>query len=265
MSTNRFITWLTSPLPQDKEIPWVNSIDGIALNHAQVSGNMGAFSIPVFVLILTSIIDSPSLCDTSGIHENISFTLGLFLLSTLYFMLTSILYSVSIKQEEKHQFMIFSCSGHIYLSAAIALFCGFYMLVLTQNIQMLSTMTQIMMIGGFLGGYFAAWIPMRMAFRLPLINGIFIFLLSSALSCFISFFYTSDISIPTNTKLTLGFSIALSIVLLVFIFNALSFTYLEIFTKGREKIIAQISAFFLSTLSLLTILITLYTDFSAGN
>jgi hypothetical protein len=233
------------------EPAWAKTIGEVATNHAQVAGILGGFSVASFILLL-------QLQNSESIDFNTQIILGLFLLAMFGFIYTSILYSVTIHQsqqeEEQRQFFVFIASGYLYLFSAIVSFTAFHFLIKYHSLDSLEYLTKIMIIGSLIGGYFSVWMPIEKLLRVEPVFGIAIFFLALTVA------WVVTPNIPhtgAEVLIKLLFGIGIFMLASVFGFATMTHTYLECFTRtrNREAMTSLVTLFITTVFSICVVII----------
>lgn len=199
---------------------WQDEIRSVSTTHTQVTGMLAGFSATIVVLII-------------GLHfgKNINLkdqtpaevSLGIFAMAFFGYVATGILYSISVERYGEHRSFLFSTASIIYYFSGILSFAAVYPLIRLIESSALKWGVLIMVVGGMLGGYLAAAIPLR---DLLLIKRKYIFgILLASVSTSIAFYVLLTLGFGIQNSALLGWLLFGCAAVVVTAFNFVAFTF----------------------------------------
>jgi hypothetical protein len=136
---------------------WRDEISTVASSHNTVTGMLAGFSATIVVLIIGLRFGNNI---SLGENPPAAVSLGIFSMAFFGYVATGILYSISVERYGNHRFFLFSTASVIYYLSGILSFSAVYPLILLIQSNALQRGVKIMILGGLVGGFLAAAIPL---------------------------------------------------------------------------------------------------------
>jgi len=232
---------------------WEQEIGDISSNHTLVSGVLSGFSITIAVLIISLILQDDLCLSRDPI---VILSLGQFIVSFFGYIITGVLFSITVEKYESARYFLFSVSSIVYYFSAILGFSAILPLIRLIEVESLFVGVSVLVLGSLLGGFMASSLSLYDLLKIKASHIFYVFVLS-IMSGLLS--YTISISFMPRLKLII---VSCSIFIVAsLVLASLSF-YLEWLDKsGIHRFISTLMLFFSNYILIYIVLFIILYDF----